>query len=246
MEPFIHTTAEYPMQKLSMDLFQAGGQHYLIIVDRFSGYPFLARLSKLATTAVLESLHPILLTFGFPESIRSDGGPQFRGEFRNYCKENGIQHETSSPYHPQSNGHAEAAVKNIKHLLLKVPKQEFQAAFSTWKNTAKANSPSPNELFFRRRVRLQMPIMPSLLSEMPDFSHSNQNHETDNEENGLRKELRPLSVGTKVWIQSPHTSRWDEKAVFIDISDTKHSYTLKTDKGVTTTRNRRYLKARYV
>ncbi len=57
--------------------------------------------------------------FGFPQIIRSDGGPQFRTEFSEFCKTYGIMHELSSPYNPQSNGLAESAVKSMKHLVKK-------------------------------------------------------------------------------------------------------------------------------
>ncbi len=69
--------------------------------------------------------------FSLPKSIRSGGTPQFRGEaFKAYCKDNGILHETSSPYNPESNGLAEAAVKNVKKLLIKCIKEgtDVQAA----------------------------------------------------------------------------------------------------------------------
>ena len=50
--------------------------------------------------------------------IRTDGGPQFRSEFKDFCASHGIQHELSSPYNPESNGLAEAAVKNLKSIVI--------------------------------------------------------------------------------------------------------------------------------
>ena len=51
--------------------------------------------------------------------MRSDGGPQYRAELDAFCVRNIITHELSSAYNPQSNGLAEAAVKNVKQLLEK-------------------------------------------------------------------------------------------------------------------------------
>ena len=39
------TTASRPMQAVGLDLFHAGGHDYLIMVDRYSGYPFEQCLS---------------------------------------------------------------------------------------------------------------------------------------------------------------------------------------------------------
>ena len=57
--------------------------------------------------------------FGWPSYIRTDSGPQFRGEFVEYCAGNIIKHELASAYNPESNGLAEAAVKNMKFLILR-------------------------------------------------------------------------------------------------------------------------------
>ena len=48
-EPIITTMAEYPMQKTSADLFQVGSVHYLVMVDRYSGYPLVSKLQGLST-----------------------------------------------------------------------------------------------------------------------------------------------------------------------------------------------------
>ena len=54
--------------------------------------------------------------YGWPTHIRTDGGPQFWSEFKEFCTAHGITHELSSPYNPESNGLAEAAVKSLKRL----------------------------------------------------------------------------------------------------------------------------------
>ena len=74
-----------------------------------------------------------------------------------------ISHELSSPYHPEPNGQTESAVKNVKHLMEKVKPSEFPSAFAAWKNTRWAHQPSPNELFFGRQLRIQLPLMRSTL-----------------------------------------------------------------------------------
>ena len=98
---------------------------------------------------------------GFPDSIRSDGGPQFRDKFRTFCETHEIRHELASEYHPESNGLAEAAVGNIKGLLKKCTagKEDFSEALLAWRNTPRADGVSPAQAFFGRRLRGRLPTM---------------------------------------------------------------------------------------
>ena len=53
--------------------------------------------------------------YGLFEELISDNGPQYSSsEFEAFMKDYGIQHTTSSPLYPQSNGLAEKAVQTIK------------------------------------------------------------------------------------------------------------------------------------
>ena len=71
------------------------------------------RLNSTSTQSVINVLEAWFNLLGWPATIRSDGGPQFLGPFNQWCKNNQIVHELSSPYNPRGNGLAEAAVKNI-------------------------------------------------------------------------------------------------------------------------------------
>jgi len=57
---------------------------------------------------------------GIPDIVISDNGPQFACEkFTNFANEWGFEHRPGSPEHQQTNGKAEAAVKDAKRLLRK-------------------------------------------------------------------------------------------------------------------------------
>ena len=104
----------FPMQHVGLDLFSFGNKEFLICVNHWSGYPFYSHLRSLSTTSVISTLTSWFNLFGWPTSIRSDGGPQFRGEFSRFCEMHQIRHELSVPYNPKSNGLAEAGVKSVK------------------------------------------------------------------------------------------------------------------------------------
>ncbi|XP_059080065.1 uncharacterized protein K02A2.6-like [Tigriopus californicus] len=118
-EPLCQSTATRPFESVSVDLFHSAGAHYLIMVDRFTGWPCVSRLSRLDTRTIKDILEDWFADYGIPQHLRSDGGPQFRNDFAEFCRRTHIHHELSSAYHPASNGHAESAVKAMKTLLQK-------------------------------------------------------------------------------------------------------------------------------
>ena len=62
----------------------------------------------------------IFSRFGVPHAIISDGGLHFCNRtFENLLKKYGVTHKVSTAYHPQTNGQAELANREIKHILEK-------------------------------------------------------------------------------------------------------------------------------
>ena len=122
-EPVIENSDPFaPMSHVALDLFELSGKHFLVMVCRFSGWPFVAELKSLHTAAVTRQIEKWCLEqgFGWPTILRTDNGPQFRSEFSLFCRTNNIVHQTSSPYNSRSNGLAESSVKQMKYLMEKV------------------------------------------------------------------------------------------------------------------------------
>ena len=64
----------------------------------------------------------------------TDNGPQFIStEYERFAKDWNFKHITSSPYHSQGNGRAEAAVKAVKNILRNC--QDPQLALLHLRNT---------------------------------------------------------------------------------------------------------------
>ena len=106
-DEYINSSASCPMEKVATDLFIYKNVHYLIMVDCFSRYTWLHPLKRLSSEAIISQFKKWFLHYGFPRTIRSYGGPQFRSTFKAFCDDFGIIHKASSPYNPRSNGLAE-------------------------------------------------------------------------------------------------------------------------------------------
>jgi hypothetical protein len=118
-------------------------------------------LTKTHTKAVTDILEGWFLDHGVPISIRTDGGPQFRGPFETWCKQQGITPELSSAHHHESNRHAEWAVREMKKLLGKTESPlEFRRALREWRNTPWFEGLSPAQWYLGRRQRTDAAALP--------------------------------------------------------------------------------------
>ncbi|XP_059097959.1 uncharacterized protein K02A2.6-like [Tigriopus californicus] len=120
-EPLVHSTSSRPFEAISVDIFESTSAHthYLIMAHRFLGWLCIARLSWMDTKTVTDILRDWFVDYVIPQFICYDGGPQFRSDFQDFCRDIHITHQLSSTYHPASNGHAESTVKSMKMLLQK-------------------------------------------------------------------------------------------------------------------------------
>ena len=90
--------------------------------DRLSGWPFVFHSTgETSAKDLISSLRTAFAATGAPSTLRTDGGPQFVARrTRDFLRRWGVTHQVSTPHFPQSNGHAEAAVKAVKRLVQKV------------------------------------------------------------------------------------------------------------------------------
>ena len=68
----------------------------------------------------------------------SDNGPPFNSyEFQQFASNYDMEHVTSSPHYPQSNGKVENAIKTAKSLLKKskAARSDIYLALLEWRNT---------------------------------------------------------------------------------------------------------------
>ena len=148
---------DYPWQQIGTDLFELGGQHYLLVVDYFSRYPEVIKLTSTTSATVITILKLIFSRHGIPEIVRSDNGPQFTSnEFTQFARTYGFRQVTSSPHYPQSNGAVERMVQTVKGMLKRSSDPHlailaYRATPMPWCGL------SPSELCMGRRLRTTVP-----------------------------------------------------------------------------------------
>ena len=105
---------------------------------------------------------------GITDILFSDNGSQFSScEFKQFVKDYGFEHITSSPQEPQSNGEVERAVQTLKVILNKM-KNEYLGLLS-YRNTPLKNGYSPVQLNMGRRLKSRVPCHPDELKpHLPD------------------------------------------------------------------------------
>lgn len=158
-----------PWQRVHIDF--AGpifGSMWLICVDAYSQYPFICQMTSTTSTDTVSQLSGIFSIEGLPETLVSDNGPQLTSdEFQEFCLSNGIQHVTTAPFHPASNGLAERFVRTFKTSVAKnieggiSIKNAVLKYLSTYRSMPNHEGKSPSELLHGRKVRTLLTQLPS-------------------------------------------------------------------------------------
>ena len=100
-----------------INLFDYQGAQFLLVTDYYNKYPIVRKLNSTTSAAVINNLESIFAENEIPETFISDNIPQYSSqEFVAFCKQWGIDQETSSPLYPQSNGFVEQSVQTVKDL----------------------------------------------------------------------------------------------------------------------------------
>jgi len=236
---------EFPTRAWSTvgaDLFQIDNKQYLVVVDYYSRYFEVAKLSSTSSEAVIEHFKSIFARHGIPEVVRSDNGPQFASEsFRKFAHDWDFSHVTSSPHFPQSNGEAERAVRTIKSLLKK--SSDPYLALMAYRSAPLANGHSPTELLMGRKIRTTVPVIPSQLkpacTDTERLIRSEQQYRQKQQRNYNRRhrahDLPRLQPGDHVWVKDIH-----QRGTVMSTAGTPRSYVVETPRG-TLRRNRFHL-----
>ena len=100
-----HEIPVRPWQIVATDLFHFEGSELILNVDYYSKYPFVRKLNNFSSQEVINTMKQVFGENGIPERVISDNGAHYSSvAFKQFAKEWGFEHRTSSPRYPQSNG----------------------------------------------------------------------------------------------------------------------------------------------
>ena len=245
-EPMISSTLpEYPWQKVGSDLFYFQGTTYLLIVNYYSRYPEITKLSSTTSDSIVRALRSIFSRLRIPEVLISDNRPQYAsGAMKDFAKSYGFEHIISSPRYPRDNALAERTVKTVKALLKKstdpyLALLAYRATPFPWCGLSSA------ELLMGRQLRIDIPQVKTQMIPQWPYLRSFQQRESQYKQqqeahyNRCHRTQPLLSIPNdkQVWVK---TETHKDLGKVISPADTPKSYMVETDSG-TVRHNRQHL-----
>ncbi len=244
--PFFHEAPpEYPGDHLAADHFQFATETYLVIIDIFSGFPFLHKCRTPTAASVLHAAQSVFLTTGLPRVFLSDGGSAFLSQvFQSFLSECNVRHRLSTPQYAQSNGAAERAVRTLKTLRAKcdTPFQLFQAILELQNTPRSPGHVSPAEIFLGRaqrtwtrpcakQVSVSWPNRVNLLTVAQQRARDTQNR--------VQPKNDVLFPGTRVLVRNFFGK--SVECTVCGFGDAPRAYLIRLPSGAVTQRNRQFL-----
>ena len=200
-----HEVPAVPWSKVATDIFHYESQPYLLVVDYTSRFPIVRRLKLMSAQNITEHFKSIFLEYGWPDTLVSDNGPCYTAEtFTTLMKEYAVNHITSFPHYPQSNGLVEKFVQIVKNLFYKAKEEgvDINKYLMIYHNTPLAStSKSPMQMLQQRSARSQLPMSNAarrrlgIIAEQPPKKNQHlPSHD--------------FHIGQDVMCQSPITKKW--------------------------------------
>ena len=223
VQKYVSEVPPHPWHTLGSDLFYFQRIDFLVVVDYFSKYLIVRKLPSSTSSAVIKELGMIFSEFGNPLVFRSDNGPCYSSqEFKFFMQNWLVEHRTSSPHYPQSNGLAESMVKVSKNLIEKSIKQDlpWNRLLLDYRCTPISSEiPSPAEILFGRKFRSSISILPSqvlndriskqrelIAKKEGKFYASTQDFQD-------RIKALPFEAGQNVWLQDSDSRKFEEAVI---------------------------------
>ena len=232
------------MEIIGLDLWESDGMRFVSMVDQFSGFPMVQKLPFILSSAVMHAVAFYFNLFGNPRMIIHDQGKQLTSwEFKEFLKNRGIKTIHTSAYNPQANGLAESSVKAVKKLFLQYQSdwRKFDDGLLHWRDTPNDCGYSPGDIFFARRLKTSLPILPgktSLNTNIAEEAAKNRKRvRTKQFKKRGSHDLPALDIGDRVLVQD-HDGRkhWVKEGIITGIRGPR-GYNVKIGDSPETTRD---------
>ena len=196
-----------PWQELASNYFTHCCKEYLLIAHPFSKYPFIFKVHSMTSDSITNHLQDLFPQYGTPRCFYSDNGPPFSSEpFSHFYSSLGIDHITSSPLYPKSNGFIEWQVKTIKTSLTTTKPSgiSINHLLQTLCSTPIGpNLPSPHEILLNHRdYKPGKPSTPVDLEQVSDYLITKKTQQMAHYEK-RHKAQPPIWLCTQIWCSVP-------------------------------------------
>ena len=229
----------YPWMKVVTDIFHFDGDPYLLIADYMSRFPVVWKLTSTTTQQVASHMKLVFSEYGWPETIVSDNGPCYSAEtFTQLMTDYGVNHITSSPHYPQSNGLGEKYVQIVKNLFYIAQEEgtDFYKSLMIYRNTTLSNMlQSPMQILQSQTASTQLPmsnmaVTHGLGSEQLRVTSKNEQLPTHD-----------LHIGQSAMYLDPVNRRW-YPATITSLCQEPISYKIRTEDGIIYRKTEKHLK----
>ncbi|XP_062543771.1 uncharacterized protein LOC134211146 isoform X2 [Armigeres subalbatus] len=248
---------EHPFQIVSMDLgeltHEARKKILLVSVDHFSNYFEVDFLCSQRTTELIDHCKKNFSRMGIPRKIITKSAQQFLSqEWKQFMTDYGISHVTSAPYHHESNGKAESAIKIAKNIIKNAlqDKKDIWLAILDWRNTPQLDGYTPSQKAMGRRTRGILPVASDQLQiRAVDTKRVRNNIELRKVKSKFyhdrkSQELPKLMMGQAVFVQlkPEKTPEWTRGKIMELLSDRDYQVLAN---GGSYRRNRKFIRDAY-
>ena len=182
----------------------------------------------------------IFSEYGWPETLVSDNGPCYTLEiFTNLMVQYNINHITSSPHYPQSNGLAEKYVQIVKNLFHKSKEEgkDLYQCLMIYHNTPLSNTlQSLIQILTRRSARSSLP--------MSNTARQQKHLDCEDLRTQCKNEHLPthdIHIGQNVMYLNHVNRRW-YPATITSLCQEPRSYKIKTDEAIIYRKTQSHLK----
>ena len=237
-----------------------GQKHYLILVERYSGYPFVYPMKDCTLPSIIQVLTHHFFQFSCrPISLWTDAGKQFSSSaWDDFCKSYGANRQESSPGHQQSNSLAESTgVKKVKEILThhgQLNRQCMDEISHMRQQYLKGTNASPYIMLFGFRPRGKLPTIGHKFDPVDRTELTIQRQKVrESDERHWNKHSKQLSLlrpGTQVDILEHsgklNRGRWTRSGKVIEQGSNLDEYLVEdTVTGARAIRNRKFLNPVY-